>query len=131
MLNNNETVVLNYPYKRFLLDIALVDSHIDIEYDGKGHDLYVRLGRLTRKEFKQKEIKRGIIIKNSGWKELKIISKRDELPDDNTLLKMINLAKEYLLNTNHSWINIDLNNECFIFTKDRITVPFNSLKTIL
>ena len=91
----------------------------------------VRLGGLTRKEFEQKEIKQGIIIRNFGCKELRIISKKDKLPDDSILLNMINLAKEYLLNTNHTWINIDLDNQCMIFTKDRITISFDSLKTIL
>jgi hypothetical protein len=128
--NNKEIVALNYPYKRFFLDIAFIKSLIDLEYNGKGHDLSMRLGNLTKKDFQQKEIKREIIIRQSGWKIMNIISKNDKLPNDDVLLKLIDLAKEYLLNTKHTWVNIDLDNELFIFTKDRITVSFDSLKTI-
>ena len=131
LTNNNEIVALNYPFKRFFLDIAFIKNLIDLEYNGKGHDLSMRLGNLTEKEFQQKEIKREILIRQSGWKIINIISSNDKLPNDDTLLKMIHLAKEYLLNTNHTWINIDLDNQWFIFTRDRITVSFDSLKTIL
>ena len=62
---------------------------------------------------------------------MRIISSNDRLPNDNTLLKMINLVKEYLLNTSHTRIHINLDKQCFIFTKEHITVSFDSLKTIL
>ena len=59
----------------------------------------MRFDNLTEKEFQQKEIKRKIIIRQSGWKIMRIISKDDKLPKNNVLL---NLAKEYLLNTEHT-----------------------------
>jgi very-short-patch-repair endonuclease len=123
--------VLNFPCGNYSLDIILNNISIAIEYNGSGHDLNVKIGRITKEEFIKKERTRNYFVIRSGWKLMQITSNNDKLPNDNTLLKMINLAKEYLLNTNHSWINIDLNNKCFIFTKEHIKIPFDSLKTIL
>ena len=129
--NNNENVALNYPFNTLSLDIVFLNTMICCEYDGSGHDLNVQIGRITREEFIKKERTRNYFIMSSGLKLIRIISKNDKLPNDNALLKMINLAKEYLLNTEHKWIYIDLNNQCFIFTKKHIKISFDSLKTIL
>ena len=129
---NNENVELNYHFDKFYLDIAFLDNLIFCEHDGQGHNLNVILGEISEEEFIKKEETRTSILINAGWKEMRIIStKKKKLPNDSVLLKMIYLAKEYLLNTNHLWIHINLDEQCFIFTKDKIKVSFDSLKTIL
>ena len=124
---------LNYPVKYYAVDICLPDEKLVIEYDGGGHNLRVILGRLTQEEFNQKEIIRSNIIKKEGYKQIKIISSHDKLPQDSTLLQMLEQAKKYFLDyPEHSWCsyNIDqsmlFNAEC----KDGIEYNFGELRTI-
>ena len=131
LVNANYTVALNYPVKGAFLDIAFLDTLHFCEYDGSGHDLGIKYHQFTPEEFNRRELRRSYMLRNAGWKEMRIISSNDKLPNDNTLLKMINLAREYLSNTEHTWIHINLDKQCFIFTKERITVSFDLLKTIL
>lgn len=131
LVNANYTVALNYPVKGSFLDIAFLDTLHFCEYDGSGHDLGIKYHQFTPEEFNRRELRRSYMLRNAGWKEMRIISSNNKLPNDNTLLKMINLAREYLSNTEHTWIHINLDKQCFIFTKERITVSFDLLKTIL
>lgn len=71
---------LNYPVKRFFVDIAFTDRKTCIEYDGSGHDLSVKIGRQTKEEFEQYEKRRTSIICDNGWKIIRLISKTDSLP---------------------------------------------------
>lgn len=108
---------LNYLIDSFLLDIAFINDKLYIEYDGGGHDLQVKLGTITEKEFKQKEIVRGNILKNKGWKVIRIISNKDKLLQNEDLLKLFNHCKNFLLTTNHTWIYIDI---------DKMTIKCNA-----
>jgi hypothetical protein len=112
---------LNYPIKNCLLDIAFIDNKVYIEYNGTGHNLSVKLGDITEEEYKQKEINRSYYLKRQGWKRIQIIStKKDLLPDDNTIIKLINQAKKYL-SQGHSWFEINIDEKklkCSQFTKD-------------
>jgi len=101
---------LNYPFSKLCLDIAYVNEKIYVEYDGGGHDLQVKFKTLTEEEFKMKEMRRGLFLHSKGWKLIKIISKYDYLPYDNVLIDMLKAAKEYL-NSDHSWIIFDLDNQ--------------------
>lgn len=94
--------ILNFPCSSFNLDIVL--DNIDIEYDGKGHNLSVELGNISQYDFKVKEIVRDKIVKSNGYKIVRLISKTDKLPPDNILLKILDLSKEYFNSTDHSWI---------------------------
>lgn len=100
---------LNYPCKNFNLDIVLLKEKINVEYDGGGHNLSVKLGNTTQEEFDKKEIARNNIIKREGYKQIRIISSKDYLPSDEILLQMLDQAKEYFSTTTHTWIeyNID------------------------
>lgn len=100
---------LNYPISHYSADICLLDDKIDIEYDGGGHNLQVKIGNITDKDFLQKEIIRFNTIKTQGYKTIKIISSKDKLPSDEILIKMLFQAKEYFNTTNHTWVeyNID------------------------
>lgn len=101
---------LNYPVGRCSIDSAILDNKIAIEYDGGGHDLHVKFKEISEKEFNQKEINREFFLINKGWKIIRIISKYDYLPDDNSLLSCIQEAINYLF-TGHSWVKIDIDNK--------------------
>ena len=110
---------LNYPIKYYDVDICLLDEKIAIEYDGSGHELNVKLGRMTQEEFNQKETIRNIIIKKEGYKQIRIISSKDLLPSDKILLKMLSIAKEYFNTTSHTWVNFDIDNSRIINAENK------------
>ena len=101
---------LNYPFDRCMLDIAFPEDKIYIEYDGGWHDLLVKLGEMSEKDFKTKEIKRQYYYKSKGWKLIKIISSKDFLPSDEVLINLFNIGIKYLKETNHTWIYFDIDN---------------------
>lgn len=92
---------------RFIfLDIAYPEEMIYIEYDGSGHDLNVKLGKTSIEKFKFNEFKRFNYLKKEKWKMIKIISKKDLLPNDELIIKLIKYCKNMLIN--NSWIIIDI-----------------------
>lgn len=88
--------ILNYPIDRFNLDIAFPDDKIYIEYDGGGHDLAVKIGRVTEEKLKQDDMKRYFILKKLGWKQICIKSPSDYLPVDEIIKEEITKAKLWL-----------------------------------
>lgn len=98
---------LNYPLNSSTLDIAFPEEKFYIEYDGSGHDLSVKLGNVTQEEFDKKEKNRRYALYKLKWNEIRIISRKDNLPNNEMLLKMISFSKNYF-NTGHSWIVFDI-----------------------
>lgn len=94
---------LNYSNDTPNLDIAFPSEMIYLEYDGGGHDLSVRLGHISEQEFKNRQMRRNYYLSRRGWRQIRIISKQDKLPNDKILLEMIIKAKQYLNNGRH-WI---------------------------
>ena len=125
---------LNYHIKYYDADICLLDEKLVIEYDGSGHDLSVKLGRSTQEEFKKKEIIRDCTIKREGYKQIRIISLHDKLPNDEILLQMLTEAKVYFSTTNHSWITYDIDNSRMINAENKSTngifYNYGNLRTI-
>lgn len=124
---------INYPVSYYSTDICLLEEKLVIEYDGGGHDLRVTLGQLTQEEFDRKEIIRNNIIKREGYKQMRIISSKDRLPQDSILLQMLEEAKQYFSDyPQHSWIefNIDTSSVRNAEYKDGIPYSFGSLRTI-
>ena len=123
---------LNYPILYYNSDICLLKEKIDIEYDGGGHDLQVKLGSITQEEFNQKEIIRNNIIKHEGYKQIRIISSKDYLPSDEILLQMLDQAKEYFNTTNHTWIeyNIDSSTMRNAENKEGVYYKYGELRKI-
>ena len=74
-----------------------------IEYDGGGHNLQVQTGKLTQQEFEQRELIREMVIRQNGYRLIRIISPTDKLPSDEILLQMLHEALEYFNATNHTW----------------------------
>ena len=124
--------ILNYPCSNFNLDICLPKEKIDIEYNGGGHDLIVKTGRINQEEFNQKEIIRNNIIKRVGYKQITIISSKDFLPSDEILLKMLEQAKQYFNTTNHTWVeyNIDTSLMRNAENKEGVFFDFGELRKI-
>lgn len=97
--------ILNYPFKCFALDIFLPEDNLDIEFDGSGHRMSISIGTVTEEEFEKKELYRNVAIKKEGYKQMRIISSKDLLPQDDILLQMLSDAKIYFSQyPNHSWI---------------------------
>lgn len=125
--------ILNFPVKHYNVDIYLPDDNLICEYDGGFHMGNVITGRITQEEFNQKEIIRSNIIKREGYKQMRIISQIDKLPQDPTLLQMLSDAKDYFSNyPEHSWIefNIDTSTLRNAEHKGGIYYDFGELRTI-
>lgn len=120
---------LNYAVRNINLDIAFPEEMVYVEYDGGGHALNVKLGKITEQEFKNNERNRWYLLKSKGWREIRIISINDKLPLDEKILEMIEYAKEYL-NTGHSWIKFDINNNKVINSQGEFDYDFGELRKI-
>jgi len=120
---------LNYPETMFPLDIAFPESKIYIEYDGSGHDLSIKLNNITQEEFDKKEIKRYYFLKNKNWKMIRIISGKDWIPSDDIITYMFKFAREYL-NTGHSWIKFNIDNNTVENNKGVENFDFGELRIL-
>ena len=95
---------INKPFNYYNLDIYMTKDNIDIEYSGGGHDLGVKLGRISPEQFKRKQIIRYNYLRNANIRLIEIITEHDLLPSDIKLLEMYDFAKHYFDTTNHTWI---------------------------
>lgn len=101
---------LNYRCHGFFLD-TLYEDWLDIEYNGTGHDLSVKFGLLTQEEFDKKERQRKAAIFGYGYKMLILYysqSKRDNLPKDDLLVPVLELAISRLKHEDIYELTIDL-----------------------
>lgn len=124
---------LNYPIKYYNADICFPDEKLDIEIDFGGHNLPVKMGKLTQEEFDKKEIIRNNIIKREGYKQMRIISSKDYLPQDEKLLEMLEHTRQYFSDyPNHSWIeyNIDSSSIRNAENKDGVFYDYGELRKI-
>ena len=124
---------LNFPISYYAIDICFPEEKLTLEYDGGFHDGRVKLGRLTQEEFNQKEIIRNNIIKREGYKQMRIISSKDRLPQDDILLQMLQDAKQYFSDyPNHSWIEFSIDTSTVRNAEHKEGVPydFGELRTI-
>ena len=125
--------VLNYPFRCFALDIYLPEDKLDIEFDGSGHRMSISLGSITEEDFEKKELYRNVALNKEGYKQMRIISSKDKLPFDSTLLQMLNDARNYFsLYPQHSWIefNIDTSSVRNAEHKNGIHYDYGALRTI-
>ena len=101
---------LNAFYHGYYLDI-LYEKWLDIEYDGSGHDLRVKRGTCTQKEFNAQERKRYAAIHNYGCKTLTIKgNSKDLLPKDEELIQILHKAIEFLRLSKEKSYVIDFSN---------------------
>lgn len=106
---------VNNPVGKYCADILFDNEKIDFEYSGGGHDLKVKLGDITKEEFKQKEEERRIYFLSRGYKEFEIISSNDILPDDDFLVKLKEKAFDILLNSDIVYYGYNLNTDNEIY----------------
>jgi len=128
-LSNLLNGFLNYPVGNCNLDIAFPSEMIYIEYDGGGHNLSVKLNKISESQFKLKEIRRGYFLKSKGWRMIKIVSIKDCLPQDNIIIEIIKNAKDYL-NTGHSWMKYNIDKEYILCSQFERKYDFGYVKRI-
>lgn len=87
---------LNFQVDRINLDVAFPEEKIYLEYNGGGHDLHVKTGKISQEEFKIIEMKRYLFLKSKGWKQIELNSPCDYLPTDNLIFEEILKAKDWL-----------------------------------
>lgn len=109
--------ILNYDEYPFMLDIYFSKENIYFEYDGSGHDLSVKMKQCTKKQFKEKEEYREKFLKEKGYKEFRIISEDDVLPDDKTLIGIKDRAFYFLLEKGYNKYTYNLNTKIESFKK--------------
>jgi hypothetical protein len=122
--------VLNYSNDTPILDIAFPSEKIYLEYNGGGHNLKVKLGMITEKEFKNKELRRYHYLKDNGWKAIFIDSDKDLLPCDDILNIIFKMSREYLNTLNGNWIKFDIDNNSVIKDKNSYHFEFGRLRKI-
>jgi len=120
---------LNYPVKTSSLDIAFPEEKVYLECDFSGHWMPITLNNMSQDQFDKREVRRWYALKNSGWKEIRIISRRDLVPSDSKLLEIISYAKTYL-NQNHHYIKFDIDNAKIINSQGEFYYDFGELRKI-
>lgn len=100
---------LNKLYENFWLDIYFEEQKIYVEWDGSGHDICVKYGKISEYDFKIKEIKRYKILKANGLKEIRILCRSDIMPADEVLLSIKDFGFCVLEFYNHIIFDIDNN----------------------
>lgn len=68
---------INFPISDIGYIDILLDNNICIEYDGGGHNLSVKIGKISQEEFDIKESKRNSRLIENGYKILKIVNTKD------------------------------------------------------
>lgn len=92
---------------------GLIDGNLVFEYDGSGHDLPIKLGRVTEENFYIKESKRELYLINNGYKILRIQTKKDNVPSDEILMDVLNFAKKSF--EQHDVIIFDSDNNIYMY----------------
>lgn len=101
---------LNYHFHGFYLD-CLYQDWLDIEYDGSGHNLSVKTGKITQEDFDLKQRQRYAVLHQFGIKTITILgNKQDILPIDSILQADIEKAIQYLKETKANSYTIDYSN---------------------
>lgn len=97
---------LNYPVCGYSLDILI--GNIDVEYNGSGHNLCVRIGQKTQEEFDKRERMRKGCLKNKGYKILNINSATDKLPNDDVIKYIVDSLGFFLNTFDDTEVSIDI-----------------------
>ena len=117
---------LNYPFGRFVIDVAFPEEKIAVEWDGSGHNLSVRMGNKTENEFKRNESFRRKTLFDANWRIITFITKKDIFPKN--IIDIYNYCLEYLKNGGHSiYVYIDENEITYKEVRININNIVNSL----
>lgn len=110
-LNNLLNGEINKYILGYYADIFLEKHNIIIEYDGSGHWFPVKHYLMTKEEFDLLEIDRENKLINNGYKIIRIISRKDRLPKDETILIFVDKMIDILQNKNVNLIRLDIDNQ--------------------
>lgn len=117
---------LNYPVGKCLLDIAFLENKIYLEYDGSGHRWWdKKYEKNGEKLAEYKDLKRTKYLNKQGWKLIRYISSKDVLLKDKDIIKIFNFCQDYLLNSNRSWIEINIDKNKII--SKELNIDLNNL----
>lgn len=134
-INNLYNTLLNYPFMNYNFDMFDDKYNIDIEYDGSGHDLSVKLNKVTNKMFFKKQMSRDILSKINGIKIFRIISSKDKLPTDEILLDMYSKSVNILRSANNKCSSIYWNIDNGTYTispfKKTFTYDYGKLRKLI
>lgn len=96
---------LNYHYRKYYLD--LVYNNIAIEYDGKGHDLGVRMNKISLEDFLTNEkIKEKQIL--GQYRLLRIIDPKDRLRNKENITSAIITQINDFINSEIKYSKIEI-----------------------
>ena len=98
---------LNYSVGFYNLDM-LLEENLYLEYNGSGHDMNVKRGQISRKEFERKEYIRYTYLKKMGYKVIIFDNLSNKLPNDNELIDLKNKCVKFLKLSDSNWIRVDL-----------------------
>lgn len=121
---------LNYLFGTSVLDIAFPEEKIYVEYDGGMHDGKVKFGLMSEEEFEKKERNRSYALYRRGWKEVRIISRKDYLPSHEIILQIFEFAKSIIRKKESSWIIFDIDNNLVKFKNNENKYNFGKLSRI-
>lgn len=82
----------------YYADLYFPDERIIIEYDGKGHNLSVIFGNMTREDFERKEEIRQFTLIDNGYKVGRIVNSKDRIVSDDEYINIKNIIFEELNN---------------------------------
>jgi hypothetical protein len=92
--------VLNYYFDPYFLDCYLPDSRLDIEYDGGGHNLCVKIGKKTAEVFAEEQKNRSLFLIKNNIRILHVVSKTDKMPSDSILSSVLGITIQKMLESN-------------------------------
>ena len=116
--------ILNYPFDMCNVDMYFEKEKIYCEYDGGGHNVSIHYGK-PKEYFINKERRRAYYLESIGLKEFRIISRKDRIPPDETLLNMKDFAFQKLLKEGYNWIKFDIDNRVVIYKDCQEPYEFN------
>lgn len=111
---------LNYPFKRYFIDVAFPDRKIALEYNGSGHDLNVRMGKITKKEFDRNENFRRKQLFLDEWRIIEIISKKDIKIEKDIVVNIFNFCCNLFDNFNKHYIKVYIDENKIMNGNDKI-----------
>lgn len=120
---------LNYPCEVFAIDICFPKEKIAIEYNGSGHNLSVKRGYISEKQFLHKEKYREKILFDNDYKIIYFNSKTDILPEPEIIQDVFNYSLNLIENFNKHRITIDLDKEVLYSSTGEIDFK-NIIKTM-
>ena len=112
--------LLNYPCENFIIDICFPEEKIAIEYDGSGHDLSIRLNKISEVKFKQKENFRKKVLYKNEYKIITFMSNKDIILSKEESILILEYCKKIFKDENKHHADVNLDNKTIEFSHRKI-----------